>query len=72
MRIKNIKIYTCLLLSIFVFSCENSDDEMENMEINSDEINTIVTAGTWSVSLFEEEGIDETSDFAGLGFTFNT
>lgn len=60
-----------ILLSVFLFSCENSDDEMDDTEISPDEINAIVTASTWSVSLFEEEGIDETSDFAGFAFAFN-
>lgn len=32
----------------------------------------VVTSGTWRVTLFTDSGNDETSDFAGYSFTFNS
>lgn len=74
---KREKWFTLIFLMIsFVFiSCETSDDDndndIDNDDISVTEIQATVTTGTWVVSLFEEEGVDETSDFAGFRFTFN-
>ena len=35
-------------------------------------VTPIVTNGTWRVSLFSERGVDETSDFTGYSFTFQS
>ncbi len=59
-------------MSFLFLSCETSDDEMQNTGISVTEIKANAESGTWIVSLFEEEGIDETSDFTGFGFTFNS
>ena len=32
----------------------------------------VVTSGTWSISLFTDNGNDETSNFTGFRFAFNT
>lgn len=74
---KREKWFTLIFLMIsFVFiSCETSDDDndndIDNDDISVTEIQATVTTGTWVVSLFEEEGVDETSDFAGFRFIFN-
>jgi hypothetical protein len=72
MKLEILYIGSFLLMSFMFLSCETSDDEMENTGISLTEIKANAESGTWTVSLFEEEGIDETSDFTGFGFTFNS
>ena len=63
------------LLSFFVvglltFQCrsEDSPDKSGVNTVNS--VNTIVTAGTWKITLFNDSGTDETNHFTGYNFTF--
>src|SRR6478735_2673497 len=39
---------------------------------NLDNPNKVVVDGTWKVALFTDSGNDETSDFTGYTFTFNS
>ncbi len=72
MKQKIFYIVTFLILGLPFISCETSDDgAMENTEINITNLKATVTSGTWVVTLFEEEGVDETSDFSGFTFIFN-
>ncbi|MFT6934877.1 MAG: hypothetical protein ACJAUQ_001268 [Maribacter sp.] len=72
MKLEKYYIVSFLLVSVIFLSCETSDDEMENTGISLTEIKANAEFGTWTISLFEEEGIDETSDFADFGFTYST
>jgi hypothetical protein len=59
------------LMSIFMLgmtSCSSDDDASNNPSIN--QVNANVSSGTWRVSLFSEDGVNHTSDFAGYNFTF--
>ena len=72
MKQKIFYIVTFLILGLPFISCETSDDgAMENTEINITDLKATVTSGTWVVVLFEEEGLDETTDFSGFSFLFN-
>lgn len=70
---KREKFYTAifLMMSLVFVSCESSDDEMGTSEIDVMDVQATVISGTWIITLFEEEGLDETSDFSGFSFTFN-
>lgn len=73
MKLKKYCIAFFLLIGLAFVSCETSDDEdTENTDISVTDIKAAVTSGTWIVTLFEEDGVDETSDFSGFSFTFNT
>lgn len=49
-------------------SCERSSS-IDNSSIST---NQVVTTGNWRVTLFTDSGNDETSDFIGYNFVFNT
>ncbi|SFO58305.1 Lipocalin-like domain-containing protein [Chitinophaga sp. YR627] len=51
-----------------VMSCSNNDDNNPTPSINPD----APTTGTWRVTLFTDSGKDETSDFSGYTFTFDS
>lgn len=72
MKLEHLKIIIVLFAAFMLFSCETSDDNIENSLIDLTEINATATSGTWLVARFEEDGVDQTSNFSGYSFTFNT
>lgn len=71
MKLEKYYIAFFLLIGLAFVSCETSDDDIDNTDISVTDIKAVVTSGTWIVTLFEEDGLDETSDFSGFSFTFN-
>ncbi|WP_246457510.1 hypothetical protein [Winogradskyella echinorum] len=69
--------YSILLMvsfSLMSFTC-SSDDDGSNQNDNSEEINLIennVETGTWRITSYIDSGQDETNDFNGYNFSFNT
>ncbi|MBC3845597.1 hypothetical protein H8K90_04350 [Winogradskyella echinorum] len=60
--------------SLMSFTC-SSDDDGSNQNDNSEEINLIennVETGTWRITSYIDSGQDETNDFNGYNFSFNT
>ena len=57
-------------MSSIMISC-SKDDKTVATGITVAEVTTIITASTWSVTLYDEAGIDHTSDFSGYTFAFN-
>jgi hypothetical protein len=58
-------IYTVLMATLVLAACKrDSALTPENAE-------RILEQGTWRITLFMEEGNNETSDFNGYAFTFN-
>jgi len=70
MKTRKLNVFV-LLLSLVVISCETSDDSVDNEIFNTDAIRASATSGEWTVNLFEEDGVNETSDFSGFNFTFS-
>lgn len=66
MKRKLLTYVTFVMLSLFVLSCQKDDDT------NSNSIATVATQGKWRVTLFSENGVDQTSAFSGYEFSFNT
>ena len=54
-----------IILAVILVSCTSGDNGTSNNP-------QIVTSGTWRVSSFIDSGNDETSDFTGYSFVFNT
>ena len=71
------KIFYVALVAAFVMGCssDDSDDNNNNSNSNAAEIAAIETqaeAGTWRVASYIDDGQDETSDFNGYNFTFES
>ncbi len=64
-----------MVILVFIFSSCTSDDGNADMTANLDglveEVQNLVTTGSWSITSYIDSGIDETDDFAGYTFTFN-
>ncbi|MFX0555273.1 hypothetical protein ACOCEA_00650 [Maribacter sp. CXY002] len=71
MKLKFLRFPIALLLSVLFISCETSDDLDENLTtVDVSEVKSTVANGSWIVSLYEEDAIDQTSNFSGFGFEF--
>lgn len=55
---------------LFVMSCSKDDD---NPSYNTQtSVQSNLQSGTWRITKFIDSGTDETNDFAGYNFTFNS
>lgn len=52
---------------------ENNDDNLNLVQLQADveEITNTATSGPWTITKYVDSGKNETSDFAGYGFSFN-
>lgn len=63
-----------LLLGFFaIVACskDKTDPEPTN-QTSADQVEEIAESGSWEITYFFDSDTDETSDFAGYDFTFNT
>ena len=65
---------TVIMLAIGLVSCSNSDDSTNPADNGAliREVSNLVMNGTWTISEFIDSGSDETSNFSGFSFTFNS
>lgn len=65
------------VVAMSAVSCSEDEDNNPNNNTNAnatllaDQVRTTAQSGTWSITRFEEDGRDETSDYNGYSFTFN-
>ena len=72
MKSIRIKILPLLFLSL-MFSCETSDDSpMDISTVDVVELKAVVQSGTWMVARYQEDGVDQTSNFSGYQFSFGS
>lgn len=58
-----------LTFSFTLLSCSKDDSSTDNTPTQVEEN---FSTGTWKVTLFEEDGVNQTSYFNGYNFSFNT
>ncbi|NNF20671.1 MAG: hypothetical protein HKN67_01920, partial [Saprospiraceae bacterium] len=74
---KSILIFGIFLAVISFTACttdsENNEENLDLVQLQADveEITTTATSGPWTITKFVDSGKNETSDFAGYGFSFN-
>ena len=59
-----------ITVSLIITSC-SKDDKTVASGITAAEVITMITSGNWTVTHYNEAGIDHTSDFSGYAFAFN-
>lgn len=67
-----IKIFQVLVLGILVFGFGGCMDDSSSSQNEIDQISDDLTAGKWIITEFIDSGKDETSNFSGYLFTFNS
>ena len=68
-------LYTLMVFALLFISCssDNSDDvNATNSMADIQEISDLVSNGTWTITNFVDSGSDETANFTGYGFSFNS
>tara|TARA_R100000306_G_scaffold26764_1_gene30444 strand:- start:12663 stop:13157 length:495 start_codon:yes stop_codon:yes gene_type:complete len=74
MKMKITSILTIIMYVVTVASCsgdDNNDDNNQN-DTSANQTTEIAQTGTWRITQFIDSGDDETSDFNGFVFTFNS
>lgn len=62
-----------LVVSLVLSACSNDDDgSPENNTQQISEIENQMQSGTWRITNYNDSGEDETSDFNGYDFSFNS
>ncbi|MGJ8666627.1 MAG: hypothetical protein ACSHW7_09695 [Patiriisocius sp.] len=73
----NLILKASVFLIIFtgtLVSCgddDNSNNDTTPNQTSADQTTAIAQTGTWRITYFFDSDTDETSDFAGINFTFN-
>jgi hypothetical protein len=69
-KLKLISAFMFLFIVTIVSSCSDEDDSTVNNSVDPTPVINIVNNGTWRVTLYEDSGVDETSNFTGYNFSF--
>jgi hypothetical protein len=69
---QNILPLGLLFFMVSISSSCSKDDIVTAKGITAAQVNNILTVGTWNVSLYDEAGTIETTDFTGYSFVFNS
>ncbi len=67
---QTMKPFIFALSLLVLFACKN-DDNSNNNTNNFANLTTDITKGTWKITYYFDDNIDETSNFASYTFTFN-
>ena len=67
---KRINLLAAGLILMGVTACSD-DDNKSNVNGNATAVANNLKSGTWRITLFEEEGNNETDNFTGYNFTFD-
>ena len=62
------RLLLLLVFPLFIAACSKSKDDPGT----NDSLTTILTQGTWTVHYYKNNGADETGNYTGYVFTFNT
>ena len=69
-KLKLISILT--LIVVFNVASMCSDDDNSNTAADPSPVINTVTSGTWRITLYEDSGVNETTNYSNYIFTFNT
>jgi hypothetical protein len=61
-----------LVYVLNVASICSSDDDNSNTSADPTPVISTVTSGTWRITLYEDNGVNETNNYANYIFTFNS
>jgi hypothetical protein len=72
---KNILIYGLLMVAVLFTACTTDTDDKNdfaNLQADIETITNTVTTGPWTITNFIDSGQNETGNFTGYGFSFNS
>ena len=74
MKLNHINLLGTMLVLFYAISC-STDEAISDQEITSadiDEIRAIVSSGDWEITYYFDSDSEETDDYQGYSFTFNS
>lgn len=69
-KLKLIPVLAVVFMLNTASMCSSDDDSPSSSSATPTQVTTNMTAGTWHVSSYQEDGASHTSDFNGYVFTF--
>jgi hypothetical protein len=72
MKIKIVRAFYLSLIVVLVFLYSCSKDDNKQTTTTQTKIENSISSGTWSITYFFDSGTNETNNFSGYSFTFNT
>lgn len=69
-RLKLIPVLAFLFMLNVASMCSNDDDNSNNNSQDPTPVINTVSDGTWRITFYEDDGVDETYHFTGYNFTF--
>jgi len=71
---RNLNWLVILTLAFALVACSSDDNDgnQDDMSSSADQVAETAQDGTWRVSNYTDDGEDETSDYNGFTFTFNS
>ncbi|MEQ3654903.1 MAG: hypothetical protein ABNH00_03460 [Dokdonia sp.] len=70
----NSNLFALVLLSLLFVACttDEAEDDLQDDNQQAEQIESVAQNGSWRITNFNDSGQDETSDFAGYSFAFNS
>ena len=65
-------ILALVSMSLLSLSCSNDGNTSDTNSENVAQLQDAIIQGTWKITRFIEDGVNQTSNFNGFNFTFNT
>jgi len=75
MKKRNLNWLSMVTMVLVLMACSSSDDSDDtpgDSSSSADQVTQTAQDGTWRVSNYTDDGVDETSDYNGFTFTFNS
>jgi hypothetical protein len=69
-KLKLIPLLALVFLLNVASMCSNDDNS--NSSADPTPVINTVTSGTWRITLYEDNGVDETTNYSNYNFTFNS
>jgi hypothetical protein len=66
------RIVFIFLICFSITSCSSDDNNDNSNSTLQETVENNIQSGTWRITKFIDSGIDETSEFSGYNFTFNS
>lgn len=63
-------LYSILAFAFVLTATSCSDDDDNSSGTTAEEVTSTITSGSWRITTFSEDGVDETTNFTGYNFVF--
>ena len=69
---KKIQLILPMLMLLFTVACSDNSNDDDTSNITQTQLQTTVSGKTWVITSYVDDGNNQTSNFSGYDFTFNS